>query len=231
MSPSRTPDPPGLDDDRAAGGDRPTGDDRWASETLVKSRAIVDFTAARAQFAERAAAEGAVDVGFEQHESPFGRMLVGATRVGVVRVALPTEDPEAVVQQLAVRVSPRVLRTSTAAIAQARRQLDEYFGGARRAFDVPLDWVLTAGFRRAVLQATARIPYGGTASYGAVAVDAGSPNAVRAAGSALATNPLPILVPCHRVVRTGGALGQYLGGVEMKSGLLALEQRARKVEA
>src|SRR5690606_30078071 len=119
--------------------------------------------------------------------------------------------------------SPRVLRHPRAAVTLARRQLDEYFSGRRREFDVPLDWRLTAGFRRSVLRATARIPYGRTASYREVATEAGSPRAVRAAGTALATNPLPIVVPCHRVLRSDGAVGQYLGGPEVKVRLLGLE--------
>ncbi len=196
----------------SAGGGPAVEDSAWAE--------------ARARLDARVVDEGAFDVAFEAHESPFGLLLVGATNVGVVRVALPTEDAEGVLAQLATNVSPRVWRAATPTIAATRHQLDEYFEGTRHTFDVPLDWALTAAFRRQVLEATARIPFGETASYGQVAESAGSPKAVRAAGSALATNPLPILVPCHRVLRSDGAVGQYLGGVPMKTALLELEASA-----
>ena len=178
----------------------------------------------RAELGARAAAEGLVDVALERHDTPLGALLLGATGEGLVRVALPVEDADAVMEDLARRVSPRVLRAPRAAVTAARRQLDEYFAGSRRAFDLPLDWRLTRGFRREVLRATAAIPYGGTASYREVATRAGRPAAVRAAGTALATNPLPIVVPCHRVLRSDGAVGQYLGGAEMKVRLLDLER-------
>jgi methylated-DNA-[protein]-cysteine S-methyltransferase len=182
-----------------------------------------DWARIRAALAERAEAEGLLDVAFASHDSPFGVVVLAATDAGLVRVGLPAEGEEAVLDALAQRVSPRVLRAERGALAQARRQLDEYFAGRRRTFDVALDWRLTSGFRRAVLRATATIPYGVTASYRDVAVRAGSPAAVRAAGTALATNPLPIVVPCHRVLRSGGELGNYLGGAEMKARLLELE--------
>ncbi len=150
-------------------------------------------------------------------------MLLGATAEGLVRVGLPSEDEDAVLDELARRVSVRVLGGSRASVTRARHQLDEYFGGERQTFDVPLDWRLVTGFRREVLRATERIPYGSTASYRSVATEAGSPGAVRAAGTALALNPLPIVVPCHRVLRTGGALGSYRGGPAAKAALLGLE--------
>jgi methylated-DNA-[protein]-cysteine S-methyltransferase len=171
----------------------------------------------------RAAAAGLVDVAFERHDSPLGPILLGATREGLVRVGLPAEGEDAVLEELAARVSPRVLRVSRPALARARRQLDEYFEGRRRRFDVPLDWRLSGGFRRAVLRAAARIPYGRTATYREMARRAGSPSAFRAAGSALATNPLPILVPCHRVLPARGGLGDYRGGAPAKARLLRLE--------
>ncbi len=121
-------------------------------------------------------------------------------------------------------MSARILRASTPAITLTRRELDEYFDRRRHRFDVPLDWTLANSFRLKVLEATARIPYGQTATYRQVAKAAGSPNAVRAAGSALATNPLPILVPCHRVLRSDGTIGQYLGGSAAKTQLLTIEQ-------
>lgn len=180
----------------------------------------------RRELAERASAEGLVDVAVERHESPLGSILLGATPEGVVRVGLPAEDEDAVLEELADRVSPRVLSCARESVTRARRQLEEYFDGRRRQFDVPLDWQLTKGFRREVLRVTARIPYGRTSSYSEVATQAGRPRASRAAGSALATNPLPILVPCHRVLRTGGGVGGYRGGLEAKAKLLSLEHAA-----
>lgn len=180
----------------------------------------------RRRFAERALADDLVDVAFADHDSPLGRLRVTATPVGVVRTILPAEDLDAAMDDLARRTSSRILRTETPAILTARRELDEYFAGERTSFDVPLDWAWTTAFRREVLRATAEIPYGSTSSYRDVATVAGSPRAVRAAGTALATNPLPILVPCHRVLRTDGGLGQYLGGPEAKAQLLALEGAA-----
>jgi methylated-DNA-[protein]-cysteine S-methyltransferase len=177
----------------------------------------------RRDLAGAAERSGLIDVAFEHHDTPLGIIIVGATRDGLVRVGLPLEDSDDVLQQLAERVSPRVLRGSRDSLVQTRRQLDEYFAHERRQFAIPLDWRLATGFRREVLRATEQIPYGETASYRDVATRAGSPNAVRAAGSALATNPLPIVVPCHRVLRTGGGLGQYRGGAEAKARLLSLE--------
>jgi methylated-DNA-[protein]-cysteine S-methyltransferase len=178
----------------------------------------------RDALAARADAEQLVDVAFEQHDSPLGTLLVGATAEGLVRVGLPSEDTDEILQQLADRISRRVLRAPRGSLTQTRHELDEYFEGTRRGFDVPLDWQLAHGFRREVLRATAEIPYGRTSSYREVATRAGSPGAVRAAGTALATNPLPIVVPCHRVLRTGGALGAYRGGPAAKAALLALEE-------
>lgn len=173
--------------------------------------------------AVRAEAQGLVDVAVERHDSPLGPVLVGATSEGLVRVGLPSEGEDAVLADLADRVSPRVLLAPRASVTEARRQLDEYFARRRRGFEIDLDWRLTKGFRRDVLQATAQIPYGRTASYTEVAADAGRPAAVRAAGTALANNPLPIVVPCHRVLRSGGEIGSYRGGPEAKAQLLGLE--------
>jgi methylated-DNA-[protein]-cysteine S-methyltransferase len=180
----------------------------------------------RQGLADEAARSDLIDVAFEQHETPLGTVFVGATREGLVRIGLPSEAEDDVLQQLADRVSPRVLRSSRESLVQTRRQLDEYFDRERRSFDVPLDWRLATGFRREVLRATEQIPYGETSSYRDIATRAGSPNAVRAAGTALATNPLPIVVPCHRVLRTGGGLGQYRGGPSAKAALLTLEGAA-----
>jgi methylated-DNA-[protein]-cysteine S-methyltransferase len=184
------------------------------------------FERARADLVDRAAAQDLIDVTFQRHDSPLGTIVLGATDAGVVRVGLPGEEEDAVLDELARRVSPRVLRAPRASVTAARHQLDEYFAGARRTFDVALDWRLTAGFRRAVLDATARIPFGETSTYRLVAGEAGSPRAVRAAGTALARNPLPIVVPCHRVLRSDGAIGRYRGGAEAKARLLELERAA-----
>ncbi len=178
----------------------------------------------RGVLARRAGAEGLVDVAFERHDSPLGSILVGATDTGLVRIGLPAEDEDAVLEELARRVSVRVLGAPRESITRARQQLDEYFDRRRTTFDVPLDWQLTRGFRRDVLRATAQIAYGQTSSYRQVATRAGSAGAVRAAGTALASNPLPILVPCHRVVRTDGTIGAYRGGPEAKAHLLNLER-------
>jgi methylated-DNA-[protein]-cysteine S-methyltransferase len=143
-----------------------------------------------------------------------------------VRLAFEDEDRDAVLGDLAARVSPRVLEAPSR-LADARRQLDEYFAGRRLRFELPLDWALTRGFRRAVLGAASDIPYGSTGTYRTVATSAGNPRAVRAAGTALATNPIPIIVPCHRVLRSDGALGGYRGGPERKAELLRLEALTR----
>src|SRR6185503_10396328 len=182
-----------------------------------------DFDRACQALAERAVAEGLVDVAYLRHDSPLGPLILGATSEGLVRVGLPTDGEDAVLDELASRISPRVLRCSSESLDLARRQLDEYFDGRRRAFDIPLDWRLTSGFRRDVLRVTAQIPYGKTASYTDVSAQTKSPSAVRATGTALATNPLPIVVPCHRVLPSSGGLGNYRGGVEAKARLLDLE--------
>jgi methylated-DNA-[protein]-cysteine S-methyltransferase len=178
----------------------------------------------RAQLAARAAEEGLLDVAYAPVDSPLGPLVVAATPDGIVRLAFDNEPRDAVLGELAARVSPRVLE-APARLDAVRRQLDEYFHGARTAFELPLDWSLTAGFRRQVLDATATIPYGRTGTYTSVATVAGSPRAVRAAGTALATNPIPIIVPCHRVLRADGALGGYRGGPDRKEQLLRLESR------
>jgi methylated-DNA-[protein]-cysteine S-methyltransferase len=170
----------------------------------------------------RAEQEGLLDVAYAEIDSPVGRLLLAATPRGLVRVSFPVESPEKVLEELASSVSPRVLE-SPAQLDEARRELDHYFEGRLQDFDLPLDWQLTRGFYRKVLRATARIPYGQTRSYTQMAKRAGSPRAVRAAGSALGSNPLPIIVPCHRVLRSGGALGGYGGGLETKRALLELE--------
>ncbi len=175
-----------------------------------------------AGLAERAASEGLLDVAYAIVDSPFGPLLVAATRRGVVRIGLPNQDRDELLEDLAARISPRVLE-APGRLDSARRQLDLFFDGSLRDFDLPLDWRLSRDFRRRALRAVARIPYGETRSYAQIARSAGSGRAVRAAGSACGANPIPIVVPCHRVLRTGGGLGGYGGGLPMKEALLRLE--------
>ena len=166
--------------------------------------------------------DGMLDVAYRIVDSPVGTLLLAATGRGLVRVAYATEDHEAVLQFLADRISPRILH-APARLDTAARELEEYFAGRRRSFGLPLDWQLSAGFRRAVLTRLPEIGYGQVASYAAVARLAGNPKAVRAAATACATNPLPVVVPCHRVVYSDGRMGRYLGGPDAKRTLLTLE--------
>lgn len=179
----------------------------------------------RDRLAATAQAEGILDVAYRTVGSPVGTLLLAATDLGLVRVAYPSEDHDAVLQSLSDRISPRILK-APARLDKTAQELEEYFAGRRRAFDVPLDWRLSAGFRAAVLHRLSDIGYGHTATYAAVALLAGSPKAVRAVGTACATNPLPVVVPCHRVLRFDGSMGGYLGGVQAKRTLLALEAAA-----
>lgn len=171
-----------------------------------------------------AAAAGLLDVAYATVDSPVGTLLVAVTERGLVRLAyLNGGEAEAdVLEQLASTVSPRVL-AAPRRLDEPRRELDQYFAGRRRQFELPLDWRLTRGFGRRVLEATARIPYGETASYKQVATEAGNARAYRAAGNALGSNPIPIIVPCHRILHSGGGLGGYTGGLERKRVLLAVE--------
>jgi methylated-DNA-[protein]-cysteine S-methyltransferase len=170
-----------------------------------------------------AAAAGLLDVGYAFTDSPLGRLLVASTPRGLIRVSYSEENADAVLTELAARVSPRVLES---ALDEPRRELDEFFSGRRQQFELALDWRLVeSAFARRVLNATAKIPYGGSSSYGEIAQAAGNPRAFRAAGTALGRNPLPIVVPCHRVLKAGGAIGNYGGGVERKMALLKLEAR------
>jgi methylated-DNA-[protein]-cysteine S-methyltransferase len=177
------------------------------------------------RLAAAAQRDGFLDIAYSTVDSPVGPLLLAATEQGLVRVAYAREDHDAVLQQLADKVSPRVLH-APARLDAAARELDEYFDRTRRTFDLPLDWRLAAGFRSTVLHHLPEIGYGQTASYATVAALSGSPKAVRAVGTACAKNPLPVVVPCHRVVRSDGAMGGYLGGPEAKRLLLALEAAA-----
>jgi methylated-DNA-[protein]-cysteine S-methyltransferase len=174
---------------------------------------------------DAAAAAGLIDVAYATLDSPAGKLLLAATPRGLVRLAyLDGQHPEEeVLEQLAARVSPRIL-AAPRRLDDARRELDQYFEGARRRFELELDWQLTHGFGRRVLEATARIPFGSVSTYKQVAAEAGSPRGSRAAGNALGANPIPIIVPCHRVLHTTGGLGGYTGGLERKRLLLGIEQ-------
>jgi methylated-DNA-[protein]-cysteine S-methyltransferase len=170
-----------------------------------------------------AAAAGLLDVGYATTDSPLGTLLLATTPRGLVRLAyVDYEDEDKVLEELATKVSPRVLR-ATRRLDDPRRELDQYFAGRREQFDLPLDWQLTRGFGRRVLEATARVPFGSTATYKQVATEAGSARAYRAAGNALGSNPMPIIVPCHRILHSGGGLGGYTGGLERKRLLLTVE--------
>jgi methylated-DNA-[protein]-cysteine S-methyltransferase len=172
---------------------------------------------------DRAAAEGLLDVAYATADSPFGTLLLAKTPRGLVRLGLPGEDVEAMLVDLAGRISPRVLE-DPARLDEERRELDDYFAGRRHTFELPIDWQLSNGFLLRARQGIAAIPYGETRTYTDLARAAGNERAVRAAGSACSRNPIPLVVPCHRVLRSDGSLGGYAGGLEMKERLLELEQ-------
>lgn len=184
-----------------------------------------DLTDLHARLTAAAERDGLAELTYRTYDSPFGALLLVATEAGLVRLAFAIEDHDTVLDQLAVLVSPRVL-AAPARLDPVARELDEYFGGRRRSFDVAVDLRLSHGFRRAVLDHLRAIPFGRTESYTQVASAAGSPRAVRAVGSACATNPVPIVVPCHRVLRSDGSLGGYRGGTAAKTRLLDLESTA-----
>jgi methylated-DNA-[protein]-cysteine S-methyltransferase len=178
--------------------------------------------AAAAGFVRRAADEGLIDVAYAHVDSPLGRLLAASTEKGLVRLSYPHFDEDETLQKLADDVSPRVIE-SPARLDDVRRELDEYFEGRRSQFGVALDWSPMADFQSRILKATVAIPFGRHASYGEVAERAGNPRAYRAAGTALGRNPIPIVIPCHRVWAAGGKLGGYTGGLERKRALLELE--------
>ena len=192
---------------------------RRGGRTDVSSATV----AAAGRLAERAAHEQLLDVAYTTFDTPVGPVLVAATRRGLVKVSFGDfYDPEAVLAELSGRISPRVIEAPSYFDA-VRTELEEYFEGRRTSFDLPLDWTLTGGFSRRVLRQTAKIPYGEVSTYRQVAAAAGSPRGARAAGNALGANPITIVVPCHRVLHSGGGLGGYGGGLENKEYLLKLE--------
>ena len=177
---------------------------------------------------DAAAAAGLLDVAYAQLDSPVGPLVLASTPEGLARLAYVDEgQEEAVMEDIAARLSPRML-SAPRRLDAPRRELDEYFAGRRHAFDLTLDLRLLSDFTRRVLTATAEIPYGTVATYRDVATAAGSPRGFRAAGNALGSNPLPIVLPCHRVLHSGGGLGGYTGGLARKRVLLAIEGRAEQ---
>lgn len=180
----------------------------------------------RSLLSDRADQDDLLDVAYRTLDTPVGTLLLAATPAGLLRVAYPGEDHDAVLATLADRVSPRILR-APARLDDAARQVDEYFARDRRRFDLRLDLQLARGFRRTVLEHLRRVEYGHTVSYARLAADVGNPRAVRAVGTACATNPLPLILPCHRVVRTDGTAGAYIGGQDVKRTLLSLEHTNR----
>jgi methylated-DNA-[protein]-cysteine S-methyltransferase len=179
----------------------------------------------RARLATDADSAHVLDVAYRTVDTPVGSLLLAATEAGLTRVAYASEGHDRVLADLARRISPRILR-HPARLDTVAQQIDEYFAGRRRAFDLRIDWRLSTGFRLDVLQHLRDIGYGSTATYASVAALTGRPRAVRAVGTACATNPLPLVIPCHRVVRSDGSMGGYLGGIDAKSALLQLEAAA-----
>lgn len=184
-----------------------------------------DLTRLHAALAARAQDEGLLDVAYRVLDDPVGPLLLAATPKGLVRVAYETEGFDSVLEALATKLSPRVLE-APARLDAIAVELEEYFAGRRHEFDVPLDYALSSGFRQIVQRYLPRIGYGHTRSYQEVAELVGNPRAVRAVGTACATNPLPVVVPCHRVLRSDGSLGGYIGGLDAKTTLLSLEKAA-----
>lgn len=211
-----TPFPTDTSLPRAGAPDRPDREGLFAVDAG-------SLEALRARLAEQAQDQALVEIAYRRLDTPVGPLLLAATPVGLVRVAFEREGFDAVLQTLAARVGPRVLEAPRR-LDGAARELDEYFAGRRRVFDLPLDLALSSGFRRSVQRLLPDIAYGRTRSYAEIAAQAGNPRAVRAVGTACATNPLPVLVPCHRVLCSDGGLGGYIGGLEAKSSLLALEK-------
>ncbi|HEX3840209.1 MAG TPA: methylated-DNA--[protein]-cysteine S-methyltransferase [Acidimicrobiales bacterium] len=205
----------------------PTQDHHRAADLFggIRPPTPAELQALHHRLEVRAEAEDLLDIAYRTVDTPVGTLLLAATRAGLLRVAYQREGLDSVLEGLARQVSPRILfapqRTDAAA-----RQLEEYFAGDRHRFDLPLDLSLSHGFRRTVLAYLPRIRYGMTASYGQVAAAVDNPRAVRAVGTACATNPLPLIVPCHRVIRTDGLIGSYLAGPEVKQQLLDLEATA-----
>ena len=177
----------------------------------------------RARLTREAQQQDLLDVAYRTVDTPVGALLLAATPAGLVRVAYTREDHDSVLDTLARRISPRILM-APARLDDVARQLDDYFAHRRHDFDITVDLRLASGFRRTVLEHLSDVDYGRTLSYAQLAADVGNPRAVRAVGTACATNPLPVVIPCHRVVRSDGTPGEYVGGPEIKRTLLDLER-------
>lgn len=193
--------------------------------SLLAPLATIDpatLTRLHSGLADAADRAGDLDIAYTTVDSPIGRLLIAATDRGLLRVAFESENLDQVLGTLASRISPRILEAPKR-LSVVARELDEYFDGRRTGFDLPLDFGLSTGFRQTVQRQLAHIAYGHTQSYGQIAEAVGNPRAVRAVGSACATNPLPVVIPCHRVIRTDGSLGGYAGGLAAKTALLAME--------
>jgi methylated-DNA-[protein]-cysteine S-methyltransferase len=195
------------------------------TDPLDALRAVDEATLQRLRdgLARRAAESDLLDLAYRTVDSPLGPLLLVASERGLTRVAFGNQGHDQVLSELAATISPRVLEAPQR-LEPAARELDEYFAGRRRAFDLPLDATTRGEFRRIVQQLLPTIAYGHTVSYTELATLAGRPAATRAVGTACATNPLPVVVPCHRVLRSDGSLGGYLGGLEAKRALLDLER-------
>ena len=196
--------------------------DRDSSEAFGPPPREEELATLYARLVAQAEDEGLLDVSYRTLDTLVGTLLLAATPTGLIRVAYEREGLDAVLQNLAGKVSPRILRAPRR-LDEAARQLEDYFAGRLTTFDLPLDLSLSAGFRRSVLTYLPAISYGQTASYRSVAAAVHHPKAVRAVGTACATNPLPVVIPCHRVIRSDGQLGAYLGGPEIKHQLLDME--------
>lgn len=206
---------------------QPTRNRTDADTDLMDNRFDADpkiLAGLHARLADSAASEGILDIAYRTVDTPVGSLLLAATDQGLVRVAYPGQGHDTVLGDLAKRISSRILHVP-GRLDPVARELDEYFTGRRRAFDLRLDLHLATAFRRRVLAELTAIGYGRTASYGDIAESVGNPRAVRAVGTACATNPLPLVVPCHRVVHANGSPGGYAGGAKAKARLLELEAR------
>lgn len=182
-----------------------------------------DLLRLRERLARTADSEGMLDVAYRSVDSPLGTLLLAATDRGLIRVAFDGGDFDRVLEELSEKISPRLLRAPHK-LDTVARELDQYFNGKRTEFDLPLDYRLATGFRRNVLDYLPEVPYGTTATYADIARLTGNPRAVRAVGTACAMNPLPIIIPCHRIIRADGSIGNYAGGPQAKQRLLELER-------
>jgi methylated-DNA-[protein]-cysteine S-methyltransferase len=195
---------------------------RMGPRHIGSEEAHEQAAAAANRLTKRIVADDLADVSFAPVDSPFGVLHGAMTTRGLVRLAFPEESLDVFLEQLAAHLSPRIVE-SPSSLDSLKRELDEYFAADRRRFEVPLDWTLITPFAKRVLRKTAAIPYGGHLSYAEVAAEAGSPRGARAAGNALGSNPIPIVIPCHRVLHSGGGIGGYGGGLDRKRYLLELE--------